>query len=108
MYIYTEAGRARVCVYNAYRAVILYARARGGPALLNEKPKYTGRRVGITPIGGYLSDKQADADAGAGARSRASERRATYPMCHAANGKMYTYTGWYASIVQPAPSVYQL
>lgn len=28
-------------------------------ARLNEKPKYTGRRVGITPIGGYLSDKQA-------------------------------------------------
>lgn len=60
MYMRIYAGnaltlaRAHALVYNAYRAVILYARAR-----LNEKPKYTGRRVGITPIGGYLSDKQA-------------------------------------------------
>lgn len=44
----------RARVYNAYRAgYIICARAP-----LNEKPKYIGRRVGITPIGGYLSDKQ--------------------------------------------------
>jgi len=71
----------RARVYNAYRAVILYARAR-----LNEKPKYTGRRVGITPIGGYLSDKQACTRACARARARSSGLRGAQvgytPMCH--------------------------
>lgn len=85
--IHRVARSTRAPVYNAYRAVILYARAR---ARLNEKPKYTGRRVGITPIGGYLSDKQTRARARARADAGCGDSGAP-DVSHAANGKMYTH-----------------
>jgi len=60
VYVYTGGSLlARECIMHIERLYYMCARAQEcAREHLNEKPKYTGRRVGITPIGGYLSDKQ--------------------------------------------------